>query len=274
MKGLLPVGFEAPQLGIGELVAGKHEGAEVFEGRTNALEPLGDRGAECARGGNTAALGAHRAEGVVEQALALPRSIARLPCSDQRERLVCAEAMALDRRHHVILTFVGQCTQRPRHRWAEAPGVDLLLCRRGELRGQTQPTRHPTLPSTQRCRDARDRQAILPQRRHHASLVHRRDRAWRRVRQQQGDLGLREIGRRLDHDRHRRRAGRLPPRQALESVDDLEAIADLRDADRHLGELERSRQRAPPAATQLLQMRLQLVDSDRAELRGSKGRDR
>ncbi len=130
MKGLLPVGFEASQLGVGELVAGKHEGAEVFERRTHSLEPLGDCGAECARGGDAAARWTHRVEGVVEQALAIFRPVARLPCRDQCERLVCAEVMALDRRHHVVLTLVRQCAQRPRNRRTEASGVDLLLCRR------------------------------------------------------------------------------------------------------------------------------------------------
>lgn len=265
MKDLAPVGFEPTQLARCQLVTGEHQGAKVVERYAHALEALGQRRAERADRANAARLRSHGVERVVEQALAIGGSVSGLPSGDQRERLVRSQLVALDRSDDVVLAVVRQSTERVCDARSDPTGGELLLARGRELGSQHEPAGHPPLLATQCCGDGCDRPSVRAQRLHDTRLVHRGGRARRGIRQHQCDFGLGEVARRLDEHRHRLGALGSPARQALEAVDDLEALVDPHDADRQIGERDGCRRAATMAAAQGLQAGRKIVDSDRAD---------
>jgi len=222
LLGAAPVGLEPAKLGGLELVARQVEGAQVLERSADALEALGERAAESAEWIHAAGLWADHAERVVEQALVLRLAVGCLPRADQRGALVHLEPVAIDSGGDLLLHVVRKRTKRVCERGAKHALIDALLQRWRELARQREAVRDPVHLVPDELGHTSDGHAVVGKRFDDPRLVHRGDRAPRRVCPEQRELRLMRRRRGLDDHRHRRRSGVSPAREALEAVNDFQ----------------------------------------------------
>jgi hypothetical protein len=228
-------GVQDPAFGVRE--AGDVEREELLERALGlgeaSLERLG-RGPERRGRRRRRRRGAAR---VAEQRLPCRRVGRGLPGGEHGLGLPRPQPVAGDGLGQALLVAAGQARQRGRRRGGQPSGVDV----RGDLGGQAPAERQaaidPGAPAPEQFHDLRRREVILVgQRPHDPPLVHRAQRAPRRVGLQEPGLGH-DAGGLFEHHRHRRGARAGPRGQALEAVDHLVgAVAPRHDAQGERGQ--------------------------------------
>lgn len=218
-------GLEPTALGRGQAVLGQPEVGEDRERLAHLVEPGLEPGGQRAQGRGAAPRGPHDGHGRRQQRAALGRALGHAVGAEQRQRLGAGEPVLVDGLDERDLIVGGPRTQRVGQGHAEVPGVEPCLQRRRELLGQREPLHDPAALAPAGLGDGDGPEVLLvPQRPHHARLVHRRERARRPVRREQGGLLLHRRARRLHEHRHALQAELPPPGQPLEPVEHLVGV--------------------------------------------------
>jgi hypothetical protein len=215
-------GLEPAALGWAQAVVGELEVGEGIEGSTHLVEPSLEPGGQRAQGRGAAPRGPHDGHGRRQQRAPLGRALGHAVGAEQRQGLGSGEPVLVDGLDERGLLLDRPRTQRVGQGHAEAPGVEPRLQRRRELLGQREPLHDPATFAPAGLGDGGGPEVLLvPQRPHHARLVHRRERARRPVGREQGGLLLHRRAHRLHEHRHALRAELPPAGQPLEPVEHL-----------------------------------------------------
>lgn len=209
---------EAPALGKAQVFR-ELELAEVAQHLLRAAQSLLE-----ARGSGTERPGRAREElaRCRQEALALLVPVGGSECAHERHGLPWAKAVTLHCAEDRLLAGRAQPDQRVGQRRPYLAGVDLAHGSRREPMRDGQPLLDPVRLLVKDSRDRLLAEAfVLPQRGHYPGLVHGRERARRRVREEEESLCLVGLEPVLDHDGHALRPGPAPALQALEPVDYL-----------------------------------------------------
>ena len=173
------------------------------------------------------------------------------------------ESVAIDSGGDLLLHVVRERTKRVRVRGAEQTRIDALLERRRELARERESVRDPAHLVPDELGHTGDRHAIVGERFDDPRLVHRGDRAPRRVCPEQRELRLMRRRRRLNDHRHRRRPGVSPAREALEAVNDFQVATIGADyTDRQICQLVAEHRWRRRTLAQGLERRAEFVDGD------------
>ncbi len=269
-----PLGVEAAVLGRCEGKVLESEVGELGEHSARALEALRQRRGSRAKRRGAATRRAHHVQRLLDELAALALAVGAVPRGHESQALVDLEAVALRRVGDELLAVLGQRAQRQRQRWPDLALVDAVVQRRREPCRQRQALAHPMLLAAAQLGDRGDTHAVLgADRVDDPRLVHRRQRARRRVARQQELLRLGGRAGTLDDHRHRLLTAVPPTAQPLEAVDDLQPAAlQPHCPDRQLaqGWLARRSTRGGPAA-QRRQRGQELVGRDPHDLRADGG---
>jgi hypothetical protein len=209
----------------GREVVGDGEGAEVDEPVFDTVEPSleldGSRGAD-PRG---LRIRSDDAQGIAED-LAPVDLIGDAESTDEGERFVAAKVVLVDRREERILVLRRECGEREGERGSEGSSCEALVDEIGAAEVDRETSHDPARLLAEETRGGPLREAILANERgHDPRLVEDRDRARRSVGGEEEPLVFGDARRLLDDDGDLATAVLTPARQALESVDQLEAIA-------------------------------------------------
>lgn len=172
--------------------------------------------------------------------------------------------MRLDRPDDALLLAAGDARERVSDARTDRPGVDTALDGGREVDGEREPVLDPPRAPAQEAGDRRLADArALEERLDHARLVHGRDRAAWRVRDE--DQGKDLLGRALalHDDWHLAAALGAPPFEPAEAVHQLEAVLVCHGAEGEVGEAVRVR--APEGASERSEARPHLLDRHEAD---------
>lgn len=256
------LGLEAPPLGGREAQLRDPEAPERAKRVADRLQQTREPRRERSERRGPPALGLQELEGAPEHLGLLRRGPRRPVGGDQRDPLVTLEAVLLDGLGGGELRIGLEARERVSERHAERPVVHAPLERRGQPLREQQAPRDPSglLPEHRGDRP-RPRAVLASHGRHHARLVHRGDRAARRVGAKQHVHPFDARAGSLDHRGDLHVAVRSRPAHPLEPVDHLEGpVADGRDPDRHLGETARVAAPRAAGAPELLEAGPHLVE--------------
>jgi len=242
-----PAGLKGPALGVGE--AGEVGAGELLEG---ALEEVQARGgvlgglSEC-RG---ALFGPRRLGGAGIAQEGLPRGAIGdgVVGGEERGGLAGGEGVAADHLGQFHLLALGAGTEGERRGHREASVVEAEAERGSELPGEGKTTLDPGALLAEEFPDGGHREAVIVREgRGHVGLVHRADRAGRRVGGEEPRLESDARGL-LDDDGDLLASVGHPDHEALEAVDHLvDAVAGGSDAD---GKRRQERPRVAPLAAE------------------------
>jgi hypothetical protein len=171
----------------------------------------------------------------------------------------------LYRSAHGFLGLVVEGTERVRQRDPHSAPVDTADDAFIEPVGQRQSGRHPRRLSAEDVGYSLGAEPVIAAHRlHHPGFVHRRERARRPIRLEQGHLLRQSRSRCFQDHRHLGKARCPPPLETFETVDDLVIpVGGLHRAKRQLLESNRSLRGRLPARTQHLETRTYLLDGDK-----------
>jgi hypothetical protein len=254
-----PAGLKGPALGVGE--AGEVGAGELLEGVLQEVQAgggvLGGL-SECRR----ALFRPRRLGGAGIAQEGLPRGAVRdgVVGGEERGGLAGGEGVAADHLGQLHLLALGAGTEGERRGHREASVVEAKAERGSELSGEGEAALDPSALLAEQLSDGRDGQAVVvDERTGNVGLVHRPDRAGRRVGGEeprlQGDArGL------LDDDGDLLAPVGHPDHEALEAVDHLvDAVAGGSDAD---GERRQERPRVAPLAAEAPERSTEPVHED------------
>jgi hypothetical protein len=239
LRGQAPLaGFQDPPVGIGE--AGEVEGQQFRERALGLIEAgleLAGRGPE-RRDGGLARRG-HRAPGIAQQRLARGAVVGDPPGLEKRVRLARPQPVAEEGVGQARLLRARERREAVRGRRREPAVIDGPGQDGREPAAEREAAVDPAAPAAEQLGDLRRRElVVVGQRAHDPRLVHRAERAARRVGLEQPGLAH-HAGGVLDDDRHVRVAVAPPLGHALEPIEHLVGAVGVR-GDAH-------RQRSEPA---------------------------